>query len=297
MKQQDTHIIPKHYLKGFTNNHGCIFTYPNPDNHSDQQCKGHGGGRGVRRTAYSPGFYSEQTETSISAIESNGSRILRKILNEDQISASERDTFAQYMLTFLYRVPYSKERATAIFEDEFTLWVKEPDYFIHFKDRNNLENLTEVDYLAVLLKMKSDDALARDFWETSITARREKLLNVLLNRNWWVLKTQINGSFFVASDNPLYYSISRGMKVENIQVTFPLSQNMVLIFNGSPDPKTDIRFCKIHMPEDILLVDEINQRTTVNSKEIYSPKKELMIAGLLGRTEHHPKTILCPTWF
>ncbi|GAB5490988.1 MAG: hypothetical protein Phog2KO_12030 [Phototrophicaceae bacterium] len=288
----NSHVIPRHYLKGFENDVGCIFTYPNPQKHTDNQCVGRGGGSIAKNTATIQGYYTPLTEEEISnKIESKGSHLLRKIINKKVINLEEKEFFVQYILSFLYRVPFSEKRAQKIYEDEYIKWVTNPEYFYSFKKRHNLSGYREDEYFQVLKKIKSDKNLAKYFWENSITSTHKKVENILLSRRWWILEI-IGHQYFITSDNPLYYSVSSGMINNEIQITFPLSQKMAIIFDNT-DESTNMKYFPIGTTQ-FSLVDEINKRTADYSEKLYSPKKDLHLPDLVGHKISNPKYIPYP---
>ena len=96
-KNVNNHIIPQHHLKQFANDVGCIFTYPDPDKHSDAQCKGIGGGSVIKNTASEKGYYSPKIEEAPGKnFENKGSQIARKILEKQSVEREERTSFGNY---------------------------------------------------------------------------------------------------------------------------------------------------------------------------------------------------------
>src|SRR5688572_8478564 len=106
----NSHIVPKHHLKQFANSDGCIFTYPDPDKHTDAQCISKGGGSVIKKTAAKMGYYSERIEQVLNQkFEYRGSQIAHKILNKQGITPDERTFFAEYIASFIYRVPATEK--------------------------------------------------------------------------------------------------------------------------------------------------------------------------------------------
>lgn len=85
---------------------------------------------------------------------------------------------------------------------------------------------------------------------------------------------------------------ANGMADKSIQMTFPLSQRMALVFDGDfrPPLNTEIKY---YTASRLLhnQVELINQRTADNSTHLYSPKKEPIIQSLVGYRVTNPSYI------
>lgn len=280
-KDINSHIIPQHHLKQFANDKGCIFTYPDPDKHTDAQCISKGGGSVIKRTASRPGYYSQKIEAVLSQkFENDGSKIATKILGEQTITTDERDFFATYLASFIYRVPYT-ENAFRKMSPKLIENMKSIDAFMEFRNRPDVSVFSEADYFRVLDDPIQAEINIRQVWENSIESDHHQIYEALLSRVWWIAKA-IGDEYFITSDNPLSFSTANGIGDRNIQMTFPLSQKMALVFDGDRVPSTNSKI-EYH-PAGRLIhnqVELINQRTADHSTQLYSPRLDVNVQSLL----------------
>lgn len=275
----NSHIIPKHHLKQFVNAHGCIFTYPDPDIHVDKQCISRGGGRVIQNTAAKLGYYSPNLEHILDQrFENQGSKIAGKILDKQPITTDERGFFVKYIASYIFRVP-ATERTIRRLYPQILEQMKSVEYFIEqYADR-----VDPISYYKTLTDPAQEDERIRLCWESVIKSEHKLVHNALLSREWWIAES-IGEEYFITSNNPLFYSTARGMADKNIQITFPLSQQMALVFDGFNETTTsfDIEYCSashfIHNQ-----VHLINKRTADNSTELYSPRRDVYVNRLLNQ--------------
>lgn len=273
-----SHIIPKHHLKQFANTQGCIFTYPDPDQHRDAQCIGKGGGSVVKNSAAIKGFYSSKIEQILDQrFESQGSRIVSKILKKQPITLDERRFFVKYVTSFILRVP-ATERTIRRLYPRILQEMASVEYFIErYGGRVDLNA-----YYKALTDPAQEDERIRLCWENAIEAEHKLVYNTLLSRGWWVAKA-VPPEYFITSDNPLFYSTSRGMADPSVQITFPLSQGMAMVFDGYQEtpgnPNIEYYPASYFLGEK---VDLINKRTADNSTYLYSPNRDIYVESLVG---------------
>lgn len=280
-KSVNSHIVPRHHLKQFTNSVGCIFTYPDPDKHNDAQCISKGGGRVTNNTAAEIGYYSIKIEEVLdNKFENQGSRIALKILEKKAITSVEREFFVKYVASFIYRVPATESYFHRIYPN-ILKEMKSVEYFMQFRDRPDVQSVNEAEYFRILNDPNQEAKIIRQVWEQVIENEHQQVYDALLLRHWWVAEA-IGDEYFITSNNPLFYSTVNGMADRNIQITFPLSQKMAMVFDG------DGISSKTHLieyyPASVFLhnqVDLINQRTADNSTQLYSPKRDIYVQKLL----------------
>ncbi|GAB1422139.1 hypothetical protein MASR2M15_23520 [Anaerolineales bacterium] len=272
----NSHIIPRHYLKHFANDRGCIFTYPDPEKHTDCQCMSKGGGKVVKNTATETGYYSPKTEQTLDQkYENQGSHILRKILNKHLITSNEKELFAKYITSFIFRVPATKQMIEKVLP-KIVEDMNSPDSFL---EQNEIKDHTL--YYEFLNDPTQEPERVRQIFETLIENEHKSIYDTLLSREWWVAET-ISSEYFITSNNPLFYTSIGGMRDRDIQITFPISKRMALIFEGykGTSKKLNIEY----YPASSLLhnqVDLINKRTASNSDYLYSPRQDNYVQSLL----------------
>ena|GEM_PF-3463141 len=279
-KEINSHIIPRHHLKQFTNDYGCIFTYPDPDNYQDNHCKSKGGGSIAKNTASKIGYYSEEIEKILdNKFENQGSKIAKKILERKLITPDEREFFAKYIASFLYRVPASQKMLERLYP-QILKQKNSVEYYL----KNYYGKANPNTYYKALNDPAQKEKRINFVWENSIKSEHNLVYNALLSREWWIAEVGTNSSeYFITSDNPVFYSTKSGMADRDIQITFPLSQRMAMVFDGNRETprNSDIEYCSagrfIHNQ-----VDLINKRTANNSTYLYSPKHDINIQSLVG---------------
>lgn len=274
----NSHIIPEHHLKQFTNDAGCIFTYPDPDNHSDAQCKSKGGGRVVKKTAAEIGFYSSKIEDVLDKkFENRGSRIAIKILKKQVITPNEREFFVKYIASFIYRVPATEKFLQRIYPTVLKEMQSLENFMQFGSDRHAHVDASE--YFRILNDPGMENKMVKQVWENVIENEHQQIYDALLSRGWWVAEA-IDSGYFITSNNPLFYSAANGMMDRNIQITFPLSQKMAMVFDGDLLENSPIKY----YPASLFLhnqIDLINIRTANNSTQLYSPKRDIYVQKLL----------------
>jgi Protein of unknown function (DUF4238) len=269
-----SHYIPRHYLNGFTNGSSCIFTYPDSHQKTDKNCKNKGGGRTVQNTAMIHDYYTPQTEASLNQIiESNGSRVLRKILDHEQLTIDDRRIFVRYLVLFLLRgrvaFHYVQKLLPGIIHDKSSV----ESYMQFIAEHPTIH----ISYEVYNILVNNPDKIAdrqTDVWEATMLTDFLRVHELLLSRHWWVA-VAVSPEYFVTSDYPLFYSHELGMKESGASITFPLSKEMALVLEdnsyGIPDDRLAYCSASRWMHNQVHL---INLRTVRYCNEIYSPKNE-----------------------
>jgi hypothetical protein len=278
----NSHIIPQHHLKQFANDKGCIFTYPDPDKNGDAQCISKGGGSVVKNTAAKKGYYSSKIEIFLNQkFESRGSKIALKILKKQNITPDERNFFVEYIASFVYRSPITEITSHRLYP-KILKEMQSIDYFMQIRNRPDVNMTSESEYFRLLMDPAQKDIRIKQVWEKSIEAEHQQIYELLLSREWWVAEV-IGDEYFITSDNPLFYSTTHGMADRNIQITFPLSQKMALVFDGDREPSINPHI-EYYSASQFLYnqVDLINKRTADSSGHLYSPKRDVYVQSLLG---------------
>jgi len=285
-KTQNNHIIPKHHLKNFQNDNGCIFTFPNPDErkHTDIPCRGKGGGRKPKNTGFKRGYYSDYIERLLGQkYENYGSKVAQKIIDSEAISNHERNIFVSYLTSFIFRVPASKkylqEILVKVLEEMTSL-----DYFLKMRNNPRIDVFDDLKYFSRLNDYANGNEKMQQIkkaFEAGIENEHHRICKIFLDRKWWIAES-VGNEYFVSSNNPLFYSRQSGLRDEDIQVTFPLSKKMALVIDS--DPLTPQGENIPHYFAGKLYknqVDLINHCTANGATLLYSPKNDQYVQNLL----------------
>lgn len=277
------HYITEFYLKNFTdiktpNNqeHYC-WVYNSASNKCYKKSPGNLAGSKNRYTINQNGKMSNTIESEFSKIESESSKVFRKIIrNNELLDVKEKMTLSCFMTTLIARSPikireYNENREkfykeiiprlmSNIIQFNTPIFDSDGKQISHDRLKENYNYLTNSDNFEI------------NFNDLQTTAEIMKvevlLLNKLLPNMKWEYLVAKDDVLFVTSDYPSWIlnlelisnMIAAGKHVE---LTFPISRGILLKMS----PNGLERFRKIDNEEVI----EYNLRTTLHAKEIYSP--------------------------
>lgn len=276
------HIIPRYYLRGFTNSNGKIFTFRNDLAQPFET--------GIPATAVKKNFYSDPREKMLNeTIELPAKPIIEKIKNRQEISPEDKKVLALYVLNMMVRVPYAKERISRYI----------PEVFGQFFTEENLHRIAGNQPPSP--KVAAFFYSLREQWET--VDREERIeewwdshlpTSTLFTKAWpvltsmtWQFLTHDEGPAFVTSDNPVFYHSHIGLAHQNVELTFPISQNIALWATWNKD------FLATFAPVSWAIVREINRRTVAKrTNSIFAPIDESWVRDLLQESPYTAKRIL-----
>ena len=295
MEKRKHHYIPLFYLENFT----CISddSIQTPYVWVLERGKKEPYRRAPVNAASETGFYdvegldgklSSVVEDLLSSLESICSKVLKKVLNRQPLTAEERDAFALFVSSMRLRVPHFKISFGQFIKEVAERMIKmsalQPDYLEKFlleRERRTGEKV-EIDVDEWRRSMLADDSpydievnqgfLMRVMLDSIIDMELRKIVSEM---NWKFLTTQ-QDEHFVTSDNPVVVvdperkDQGAGYKSSpTVQLTFPLSAKMCLLATWS-EGKDEYK----EIGEEML--EEINIRTSgYCTKYVFSPSEKI----------------------
>lgn len=270
------HCVPRAYLRAFCDapRSEYLFAY---ERHTGRCFRSN-----VKNVAQERGFFPKDVERRLEQeIESPANVVLQKIRARQQISETEKVTLATYMATLMKRVPSHRQWLAGRIPDQ-----------LNETFGKLVEGLKELRQGRPDLASKIDHRLLQV--QTLRNAYEEKLPPGLLervNEPWpgvnvvaalaamtWRLCTADGPSFFVTSDNPLFFFSCWGVASQLSEVSFPIDTRLVL--HGSFQPGRDC----CYSPVSQQLVKELNRRAvSVAKRHIFYFRREEWLASVRKR--------------
>ena len=281
MAKIHNHYVPRFYLKGFTEA---------PD--SEMLSVYQKGGKKPFRTqiksiANEVGLYTDDLEAVLANdIEQSANPILQKLRNFQPISDTEKLEFSRYMFSMWLRVPkhldWSIERSPEVIAKTFSKIEKQLRELS--KKYPSKANLIEqrIEQLRTIQEDKTEELVAeeavKEMWIKNIPVGIDRPpVQMLADMEWRYLYYQ-SDQFFVTSDNPLFFFEEIGIGNEKSEVTFPLSENLVLWAKWQMNVPPGFHKARTQF------VKEVNRRTISNiSQYVFSPYVADWIPTLLEK--------------
>jgi len=272
------HYIPQYYLSGFAssgNDMVCVYEKGGSLKFQSQ----------VKNIAHETNYYSPEVERYLSnEIEGPANSVIKKIRDRMQLTQSEKEKLAIYMVVMLKRVPQSKIRmkktAPIVAQSLQQKWDKEISKLI-------LENPSQTDLFekrraeikANLNKYSKN--LPKDFWLELIPPERTPNIVKVIPEMTWLFLTCEKFPAFLTCDNPVFYFQGIGVGKPESEITFPISSNIVLWATWRSDIQEG------YSPIKNQAIKEINRRTATNATRfIYHAKDEDWIPRFINKQEH-----------
>ena len=247
------HYVPKRYLRSFEidDNPNFVWLYDKKSNQPRAAA--------IDKVAQKRGFYDPEVEARLNTkIELPGSAVIEKLCGAFPITDAERWSLTVYIGTMMMRVPDRRERAKALIpsalaksrervRDLIMAAGKESDADPELVSRRLAENDEIVARLAVEPPSEVID-LIRTPWPTP------KILDAIYGMTWRVLAAS-GPSFFVTTDNPVFFFRAYGLGTDHSELALPLSTKHVLHGCRQPGPSGIT-----HLLATEQFVQEVNRR-------------------------------------
>lgn len=272
------HYIPQYYLKGFTPpDNDMIWVYEKGGSLKYSA--------NIKKIAQKTNYYSPELERYLAnEIENPANSVIKKIRDRKQLTQSEKEKLAIYMVVMLKRVPQSKIRmkktAPVVAQSLQQKWDKEISKLI-------LENPSQTDLFekrrteikANLEKYSKN--LPKDFWLELIPPERTPNIVKVIPKMTWLFLTCEKFPAFLTCDNPVFYFQGIGVGKPESEITFPISSNIVLWGTWRNDIQEG------YSPIKNQAIREINRRTATNATRfIYHARDEEWIPRFINKQEH-----------
>jgi len=250
------HFIPQLYLSGFTDSgteNGLLYTH-DLDSLRTWEAK-------PRNVAFENDFYKidlagvdvDEVERSFWPLEGEAARVLRKVIESDQIPVQPEDynILMHFMATLLVRPPVVRERVEKQRDEQLRkvlrLHAQLSDDQLEarlakFRDENpEMPEVTPEDFRNFISSDEYSIEFARNYHikhlVTGLLPAAEQIVPLLAARHWVLWQAQ-NDEHFITSDNPVAikwttemppaFAQSPGFAFKNTVVIFPLSKTLAL---------------------------------------------------------------------
>lgn len=277
------HYIPQYYLNGFSDSSGNVWVYEKGSHRVF--CAG------TKRIANETDYYSDELETYLAdKVENPANKVIRKIRERKAIAIEDKITLSKYMIVMLKRVPQGKkhaeEKSPAILEktldsleQELTNLISQHPDKPHLKQRQeeakNLRRRIEKDSEFV-------DELFKDTWLKNLPPHMTPESVKALSLMTWQFLTFDKESAFLTSDNPVFYFSNIGIGNKNSEVTFPISNNIVLWATWRQDLNEG------YFRTKETGTHQINRRTvSTATRYIYHSENADWVIKLANKTKHN----------
>ena len=240
------------------------------------------------------GWDYETYENALQKIEEAAKPAIQSLRRHEMVGDADRMALANYMAVMLKRVPRRRQWA-----DE--MW---PEFIREFEQGANvleqldahekntkpsevqiLKNIARIraEYLEVMNRYKNADNIPRHILLPILTG--ESQIPPALYEMTWRLLVCGKDEFFLTSDNPLWFDEEKGIGNQQLEVSFPISSDSVLVISRKM------------VEEGVFgagtrVVDEVNRRSATRAtKYLYGCRPEAWVVKLMGRT-HTPRSIV-----
>ncbi|NQT17798.1 MAG: DUF4238 domain-containing protein [Planctomycetes bacterium] len=248
------HYVPQKYLSGFSdqNRPGFVWQYDKKERRfSDKPVS-------IRRIAQQRGFYDEDVERKLNElVERPGNRAIEKLRSNSPIADEERVNLAIYIATMVHRVPRHRERAREIAPRALTEAVgKLKSEIVAVGNEGGIddsiiaEHLAEVDAADERCRETPPPEIIRQFrapWAS------ERIVGLIYAMSWRFVSTE-GPTYFLTSDNPVFFFESHGLGSPESELTFALSSNLALLGSW----RSGANLCIMKAKQQ--LVKEVNRR-------------------------------------
>ena len=272
------HYIPQYYLSGFASSENdMVWVYEKGGSLKFQSQ--------VKNIAHETNYYSPEVERYLAnEIEDPANSVIKKIRDRKQLTQSEKEILAIYMVVMLKRVPQSKIRmkktAPVIIQSLQQKWDKEISKLIlENPSRTELLEKRRVEIKANFEKYSKN--IPKDFWLELIPPERTPNIVKVIPEMTWLFLTCEKFPAFLTCDNPVFYFQGIGVGKPESEITFPISSNIVLWATWRSNIQEG------YSPIKNQAIKEINRRTATNATRfIYHARDEDWIPRFINKQEH-----------
>ena len=269
------HYVPRFYLKGFTerNEPSFIWAYEKGRKKPFRS--------NIVNIAQENQIYSDETEKHLTYdVEMPANPIIQKIREHRNITKSDKVILSKYMSVLMRRIPRSREKATEWFDQSIG------DYYQHIEnDLNNLlaENPDKQEIISNRLNelnnIRNTDAITpKETWGKIILENEHSTISQVICDMTWQFLVFDKWPAFLTSDNPVFFFEGMGIGKKYSEISFPISENIVLWATWRADLEEKYVKTKEH------IVREINHRTiSFATRYIYFSSYEKWITKLANQ--------------
>lgn len=260
------HYVPKCYLKGFSKKDGKqIWVY---DKNEGKKFPTQ-----VKSIANITSFYSREIEQYLAnTIEEPANKVIKKVREHKQITEKDKEVLAKYITVMMKRVPKGKDRFNELapsLSDKLYREISEELSHIASEqpEKKDLVKRRKSEIKEIFDRYSKNPP--KEIWIDNIPPERSPNVVAALVGMTWRFLTIDNNINFLTSDNPFFYFISIGIGKPNSEVSFPISNSILLWATWRTDlPEGYVQTTK-------QAVKEMNRRTVSNAtRYVFHSKDE-----------------------
>lgn len=299
------HIIPQFYLKGFEclEKPSFVWVYEKGKDFMPGYIKSKYNPRQapISKVGFERDYYAvpdrqggtdfNKYEDILQTKETAADTLLRKIRNQQMISKAEKIIFAEYIVSFISRVPRFENHLESLWPDSIQI---EKDRTIrHISRLKKKYQQIPHDDQEKLVKWQNKICIWEKVLEVSpkdLPREGSRMLmakgNVnavhIISQMTWQFLTAPQGDFFITNDNPVFFFEKLGIAGHpRSEVTFPISSDIALVASLNRELPEKIFSAKSQE------LKEINRRSARSAmKQVYCSKSESWVANILNKKNY-----------
>jgi hypothetical protein len=246
------HYVPQRYLRNFEvpERPGFIWL------HDKQSRKSHLAP--IAKVAQSKNYYSPDVEEALRQVEGLANAVIAKLLTNESVSVVERFSLTLYIATMIKRVPYRRRKFMELYPgvlkntvDEVREEITRAATGAGLDDEWLARRMDELETARTKLEGRPPDNIVEEMREPWPSP---DMLAAIFRMPWRVLVTG-GPTFFMTSDNPVFFFDAYGLGTPDAEISFPLSPTHAL--HGCWQPAASPL---IFLDATERLVREINRR-------------------------------------
>jgi hypothetical protein len=240
------------------------------------------------------GWDYETYENALEKIEEAAKPAIQRLRQHELVEGTDRMALATYMAVMIKRVPRRREWADEMWPEvirEFEQAANVLEQLDAYEqatspsDTKRLANITRMraEYLGLMDQYKTAKSIPRHIL-LPILSSQSKIPPALYDMTWRLLICDKEG-FFLTSDNPLWFDEQQGIGNQQLEVSFPISSNAVLVISRKAVAEGVFGVSQ-------RVVEEVNRRSATRAtRYLYGCRAEAWVAKLLSRS-YEPRSIV-----
>jgi hypothetical protein len=233
------------------------------------------------------GWDYETYENALEKIEQDAKPAIQRLRRHEMVDGADRMALAIYLAVMVKRVPRRREWADEMWPDVIREFEQGTNVLERLNahemntipsDIKRLNNIARIraEYLEVMNRYKNANNIPRHILLPILTVR-SKIPPALFEMTWRLLVCS-KDEFFLTSDNPLWFDEEKGIGNQQLEASFPISSDSVLVISRKL------------VEEGVFaagtrVVDEVNRRSATRATQyLYGCRPEGWVVKLLGRT-------------
>jgi hypothetical protein len=269
------HYIPRHYLKGFTEEgQNSVWVYDKIETKTFRAS--------TEKVAQEIGFYSRKVEEYLAnKIESPANAVIKKVRERQLVAPDEKLLLSKYMMVMYKRVPAGKQKFR-----EMAPGVADSLMKRYGEALDDMMLSDGVDVALIARRRKDIEEILAQFasappegiWLDILNPEQTPRSVEAMARMTWCFFTRDQDPLFLSSDNPVFFPSSMGLGHRDSELCFPLSSTVALWGTWRKDLKES------YIPADSQVAKELNRRTASKaSRYVFHCKNETWVMPFIKK--------------